>query len=584
MNNTNKIQDIILNKISVNEIFNENKININTLGHLQNSIDILSLKGGISIQSNLDFNIFSNHKLNLKASNIILNSNSLLNIKNKETIIETNQLLVKSNSNLNFLSNYGKINFETTNIDNVSILLNSKKGGIKLNSFKKMSISSNESVNISSFGENSQINIGIDSNKSNKINIGNNNSTVYLNNDIIINGKLSILNNQIEKITTTIFENNESLILLSKDNKYNSKYSGLIGKNNHNFIGFIFDNLKNEFFIADKLDFSLESGIGDNHGLSKLTLKEININNSSYIYKNGLIKCIQLELDNIILSQKGDISIKENGNLNIENCLEINSKNKIFNFKGNEFIINDVNINNFIKTIISKNYFYKTIFSFIEYYENTNEKTFTNEINLLSNETYNENIISNKYIFNINGNYGIVNGYIYLNNENNKQENISKINNNIQNYFYRNLTLNIDKINEYVFLMINIYFCNLFINNLNLFIYKNINNVFTFSFINKGNIYIDNLYIDNNNEINNLVNNIFFFKNVNKIIIKNSYLVSKYLFNIESQFSKLIIINCYLDVKINYSIEDKNKIFIYNNIINKEKNNIVHFKDKNSFF
>ena len=97
-------------------------------------------------------------------------------------------------------------------------------------------------------------------------------------------------------------------------------------------------------------------------------------------------------------------------------------------------------------------------------------------------------------------------------------------------------------------------------------------------------IYIDNLYIDNNNEINNLVNNIFFFKNVNKIIIKNSYLVSKYLFNIESQFSKLIIINCYLDVKINYSIEDKNKIFIYNNIINKEKNNIVHFKDKNSFF
>lgn len=178
-----------LNLCSQNED-NKGKINIITNGHQRDSINIISPKGGIELSCPGNILNFKSNKILYHSKDINISNNNLYSLKTKTLKIDTNIILLKSFENIDISSSVGKIQILSNHSDKDSILMKTLKGGIQLFSNSKIEILGNKNINLSSFGPNSEINIGTTNKNNHLINIGNNKSTISMNNDVIIKGNI----------------------------------------------------------------------------------------------------------------------------------------------------------------------------------------------------------------------------------------------------------------------------------------------------------------------------------------------------------------------------------------------------------
>lgn len=540
---------------------NKGKINIITNGYHRDSINIISPKGGIELSCPENILNFKSNKIFYLSKDINILSSNLCFIKTKTFKIEANVLLLNSFENIEVSSGIGKLKFSSNHSDKDSILLKSLKGGIELFSNAKIEILSSNNLNLSCFGDNSEINIGTTNKNTQVINIGNNKSTISVNNDIFIKGNIISTDTKIEKITTCLSETSESILLLSKDNIYGSKNMGFVSRNINKYIGFLFDSQKNQFYMSDNVQFAKSSGITGVLSFGKLKIGELDINGKTLINKFGNLTCSSIKSSNFTLEQTGDIH--SNGSLNVNNKFKINSVNGNCSIDG-QLIINGLNINNIYKYQIGENFYYQTIQKCLETilnkknYKNNFERTI-----YLSPQEYEENItIKNNFVCvegnnsTLKGIINIYNGDSDLNLDTQKSLFLSDF------FFIKDLNIITKQEDDYLFNFDIEKAVQYTITNVNIYISDNVDKLFNLN-INNGTFILDNVNIYCHLDFN--IRYLFNIDKVNKLIIKNSSLTGRILFkeNSNNNNVQIIITNCIINAKI----DPMNNFILRDNII-----------------
>lgn len=552
-----------LNKVYLNQILNNcnitissysheknnirNNIDINTNSNSSESINIWSNNGGIQIVSLKKIIKLQSNYINILSKNLFLESEKIINLKTEILNINSDELKLEINKSLDLKSRFGDIKISSGSNNHNSIYLNSIKGKIILETFKNdINLNSAKNIIIDALDNNSYIHIGKNSRNVCNIELGNNNSKVIVNSDLLVKGDIVINDNSIKSIGTSISETNESLIYLAKNNNLGIKDIGIIGKNANNFVGILFDQLRNQFVLAEKINFNYNLGINNQNKylkLGSLLIDELQINDNLYIDKNGDIIFNKLKNGCLTIDNQGNFNSK--GNLNIFGDVNINDKFFFNSQTGNCQIngiltINDLNINNLYSYYVGENYYFKAISDSINQIENQLE--FKHQIIYLTNQIYNEDI-SLKVPIDIYGQKSIIYGSLDIN--------ILEENYTVKDLLIKNLTINIDS--DY-YSAINIDCIGDLViefNNLKINIFNTITYLIEINF-QKGILILNNLSINLNIFIQNLIlikslskliiNNCNFYNNNEsdtltildqncQIIIKNSYLEGNYLFN-----------------------------------------------------
>ena len=554
---------------------NKGKINIFTNGYNRDSISIFSSKGGIELSCPENILNFKSNKIFYQSKDITISSSNLCSLKTKTLKVDTNMLLLKSFENIDISSASGKIKFSSNHNDKDSILIKSLKGGIELFSNSKVEMVGNKTINLSCFGADSEINIGTTNKNNQIINIGNNKSTISINNDVLIKGNIITTDTKIEKITTCLSETSESILLLSKDNLYGSKNMGFVSRNINKFIGFLFDSQKNQFYMSDNIQFTKSSGITSVLSFSKLKVGELDINGNTILNKFGNITCCSFNSSNFKLEQNGDIFA--NGNLNVNNKFKINSSNGNCSIDG-QLSINGMNINNIYKYYVGNNFHYKTIHKCLE--------TILNKINYKNNfertvylypQEYQEDIIIQNNFISIEGNNSTLNGIINIHNRDNDFNFNQPKSSFVSNFFFiRNLNFNNNHEAEYIF---NFEMENTFhysINNVNIYISDNVDKLFNLN-SNNGTIILDNVNIYCHLDFN--IEYLFKIVKLKKLIIRNSSLIGRNLFETINNNTQIIITNSFINARINPS----ENVILRDNIIENSNDTKLLLDKQNKF-
>ncbi len=570
-NLTSKIDHIYLNNIINNDQINitsfsdknnnSNNININTNSTSQKSINLISSNGGVQLIAGIKGLQIRSPLVNITSKNLFIDSENIINLKSKNLTFNNNEFKLISNQDLKIKSNYGNISISSGEQGRYSLNLISLKGSIFLDSKNEdIHLKANKNIIIETQDKNSSICIGKNSKNTNTIVIGNDNSKVYVNSDLVVKGDIIINDNSIKNIGTYISETNESLILLGKNNFLGLKDLGIIGRNKDNFIGFLFDQNRNEFVLSEKLNFDYNTGLNNENkylNLGNLLINNLNINNKIKLTSEGNISFNQIENNCSMIDNKGNIN--SDGNLAIRGDINFNDK---FQFNSNTgnceiegiLMINNININNLYKYHVGKNYKHTVINEIIQEIESHLE--INNQIIYLSNQIYNEELVIN-FPLNIFGNKSEIFGNIHINIKKEieiKDKIIIKdLNINVDNEYYSCLNTEIEP--EHILELENISFG----------IYRPLTYIVEIDNPN-GILILKNLQLDLNYNIQNLI----IIKKLLKLEINNCYLNNSYdteTLTVLDEKCQIIIRNSYLEG--NFVFKNNDSCILIGNIIKK---------------
>ncbi len=526
-----------------------NNININTNSKSLDSINISSINGGINLVSLKNIKLNSS-TINIFAKNLFWESEKIINLKTETININCDEFKFDISKSLDIKSRYGDIKILSGSNNNNSIYLNSLKGKIILETVTNdIYLNSAKNIIIDALNNNSYIHIGKNSRNLCNIELGNINSKVVVNSDLLVKGDIIINDNSIKTIGTCVSETNESLIYLAKNNNLGVKDIGLIGRNGKNFVGILFDQLKNQFVLSEQINFNYDLGINNQNKylkLGSLLINELHINNNLLIDKNGEIIFNKLKNNCLTIDDQGNI--KSNGNLIINGNINLNDKFLFNSQTGNcqingTLLINQLNINNLFNNYVGENYHFKLISDLILEIENQLE--FKHQIINLDNQIYNEDILLNVPVDIYGGKstlYGSIN--ISISEEKYIQKNIliKDLLIKIDSDYYS--AVNIDIVDDLV----------VELNNINFNILNHLTYILEVDLKN-GILILNNISV----KLNVFIQNLILIKKLSKLIISNCYFYN----NDDSDTLTIIDDNC--DVIIKNSYLEGNYIFNNNN-------------------
>lgn len=581
-NLNSKIDHIYLNNIINNDQINitsfsdknnnTNNININTNSSSQKSINLIASNGGIQLLAGIKGIQINSSLINIVSKNLFIDSENIINFKSKNLAFNNNELKLISNLDIKIKSNYGNISISSGEKGKYSLNLVSLKGSIFLDSKNEdIYLKADKNIIIDTHEKNSCISIGKNSKNTNSILLGNINSKVFINSDLIVKGDIIINDNSIKNIGTFISETNESLILLGKNNFLGLKDLGIIGRNNNDFIGFLFDQNRNEFVLSEKLNFNYNTGLSNKNkylDLGSLLIKNLNINNNIKLTSEGNMTFNQIKNSCSSIDSYGNMildgNLTANGDINFNNKFIFNTKTGNCDING-ILMINDININNLYKYHVGKNYKSSSINDMIQEIENQLDDD--NQIIYLSNQIYNEELMINIPL-NIFGNqsqlFGTVTIIIKKEIEIKDKILIKDLNINIDNEYYScfNTEIEQDHILE--------------LENISLSIYRPLTYIIEINNPN-GTLIFKNLQLDLNYNILNLI----FIKKLSKLEINNCYLCNNYdtdTLTVLDEKCQIIIRNSYLEG--NYVFCNNDSCIFIGNIIKKNSKEWYHnYKD-----
>ena len=581
-NLNSKIDHIYLNNIINNDQINitsfsdknnnTNNININTNSSSQKSINLIASNGGIQLLAGIKGIQINSSLINIVSKNLFIDSENIINFKSKNLAFNNNELKLISNLDIKIKSNYGNISISSGEKGKYSLNLVSLKGSIFLDSKNEdIYLKADKNIIIDTHEKNSCISIGKNSKNTNSILLGNINSKVFINSDLIVKGDIIINDNSIKNIGTFISETNESLILLGKNNFLGLKDLGIIGRNNNDFIGFLFDQNRNEFVLSEKLNFNYNTGLSNKNkylDLGSLLIKNLNINNNIKLTSEGNMTFNQIKNSCSSIDSYGNMildgNLTANGDINFNNKFIFNTKTGNCDING-ILMINDININNLYKYHVGKNYKSSSINDMIQEIENQLDDD--NQIIYLSNQIYNEELMINIPL-NIFGNqsqlFGTVTIIIKKEIEIKDKILIKDLNINIDNEYYScfNTEIEQDHILE--------------LENISLSIYRPLTYIIEINNPN-GTLIFKNLQLDLNYNILNLI----FIKKLSKLEINNCYLCNNYdtdTLTVLDEKCQIIIRNSYLEG--NYVFYNNDSCIFIGNIIKKNSKEWYHnYKD-----